>query len=283
MRRVQRIVWKAGLILAALSLLTVSVAAFTVPKGYATLPVDFSPVAGVQVRISSRWNAVMAQLPRNRLQSLGEMPDIPLGSMQIDNVILQDDFNFDGAGDIAILDGVGYGGVNLFYRLYTWDKQAGDFVEFKELLSNPTLTSTTQTLSTGQRSGPRWLTTDYRFHQGKPYIWSESMLVGGQGNLFVVSIYDERGRLLRKLLAHTDDPSSVDVQTPTATQTLHQDQVVLYSRPGRSHATQLRLKRGEKLTLLDYVQQADGSEWFRVRTQGSKALEKWVEWQALND
>ena len=38
-----------------------------------------------------------------------------------------DDFNFDGYDDIAILSGIGYGGVNMFYRIYITNDEKYEF------------------------------------------------------------------------------------------------------------------------------------------------------------
>lgn len=272
---------RVGIILLGISLLSLNAAAFTTPKGYANLPVSYSPVPKLNVRIEQQKNAVIAKLPNGKTQLLGEMPDVPEGSQEIDGLLLQDDFNFDGLGDVAVLDGVGYGGVNLFYRLYLWDKAAGKFQEFKETISNPTLTKETKTLSTGQRSGPRWYTTDYRFRNNKPYVYSESAMVGSAGDLYFAKLYNSVGKILKKVVAETQDPSSIDGKTPAAVRKIVVAKAPLYDKPDADSKTKMYLIKGDKPTLLDYRENEDGSEWFLIRFNGKKLVEKWVEWSAF--
>lgn len=267
-----------GLVLLGVSLNAV---AFTTPQGYATLPVTFSPTAKSEVVISQQGNTISAKLPSGKTQALGEMPDVPEGSQTIDGLVLQADFNFDGLGDVAILDGVGYGGVNLFYRLYLWNKATGKFQEYQETISNPTLTPETKTLSTAQRSGPRWYSTDYRFNKGKPYVWSEGTMVGTEGDLFFVKIYNSVGKLIKKVVADIQDASDVDDKSVAATRKITVAKAVLYSKPNTASKTKQYLIKGDTVTLLDYRENDDGSEWFLVRFKGKKVIEKWVEWGAI--
>lgn len=269
--------------LLSVSALSLSVFAFTNPKSYARLPVSFSPVSGVGVKISSQGNRVVAQLPAGKLQPLGELPDIPEGSMDMGALLLQDDFNFDGMGDVAVLDGVGYGGVNLFYRLYLWDAKMRQFSEFRETISNPTLTEATRTLCTGERSGPRWYTTDYRFEQGNAYVWAESMMVGNNGDLYLVRLKKPDGKVVRTLVADTQDPSGIDEKTPPARRLVTVKKAVLHDKPQHNATTAMHLTHGDEVELLDYVQNQDGSEWFKVRYQGKKVVEKWVQWESFNN
>lgn len=271
---------KPGIILLG-AMFALNAAAFTTPTGYAKLPVSYSPVAKVKVVIEQQKNAVIAKLPGGKTQPLGEMPDVPEGSQEIDGLLLQDDFNFDGQGDVAVLDGVGYGGVNLFYRLYLWDKTANKFHEFRETISNPTLTQETGTLSTGQRSGPRWYTTDYRFRKTKPYIWSESTMVGAEGDLYFAKLYNSAGKVLKTVVAETQDPSSIDEKTPQAVRKIVVGKAPLYDKPDAASKTSMYLVKGDKPTLLDYRENEDGSEWFLIRFKGKKLVQKWVEWSAF--
>lgn len=69
------------------------------------------------------------------------------------------DFNFDGVNDLAVLDGIGYGGVNLFYRLYFTEKASrtlrGSSSETVEM-TNLTLDPVTKTLVFTGKSGPAY-------------------------------------------------------------------------------------------------------------------------------
>ena len=273
--------FKVGAVL-GMSLLALNAAAFTTPKGYAELPVTFSPTTKLKVVVAQTDNAIQATLPNGKIQALGDMPDVPEGSQAIDGLLLQDDFNFDGAGDVAVLDGVGYGGVNLFYRLYLWDKAAGKFQETDETISNPTLTAATKTLSTEQRSGPRWYSTDYRFHKGQPYVWSEGVMVGSDGDLYFVKIHNVAGKVIKQVVAEAQDAASVDAKTVAATRKITVSKAVLYDKPDTANKTKMYLIKGDNVTLLDYRENDDGSEWFLVRFKGKKVVEKWVEWGAIS-
>jgi hypothetical protein len=272
---------KFGLVV-GMSLLTLNAAAFTTPKGEATLPVTVSPDTKLEVVISQQGNAISAKFPNGKTQALGEMPDVPEGSQTIDGLLLQADFNFDGYSDVAVLDGVGYGGVNLFYRLYLWNKTAGKFQEYAETISNPTLTPETKTLSTAQRSGPRWYSTDYRFTSGKTYVWSEGVMVGTEGDLYFVKIHNAAGKVIKKVVADTQDASSVDANSAAATHPIAVDKAVLYDKPNAASKTKQYLIKDDAVTLLDYRENDDGSEWFLVRFTGKKVVEKWIEWGAIN-
>ncbi|MBO0613907.1 XAC2610-related protein [Thiothrix fructosivorans] len=273
---------QVGLVGLGTSLLTLNAAAFTTPQGYAHLPVTFAPAPNVEVVISQQGNAISAKLPSAKTQALGEMPDVPEGSQTIDGLLLQADFNFDGQGDIAVLDGVGYGGVNLFYRLYLWNKASGKFQEYKETISNPTLMPETKTLSTAQRSGPRWYSTDYRFNKGKPYAWTEGMMVGTEGDLYFVKIHNAAGKVIKNVVADTQDASNVDANSVAATRTIAIEKAVLHDKPNVASKTKQYLIKDDAVTLLDYRENDDGSEWFLVRFTGKKVVEKWVEWGAIN-
>lgn len=272
----------AGLFLLGASLCSLNAAAFTEPQGHAKLPITFSPESKVNVVVEQQGNTIIAKLPKGKTQQLGEMPDVPEGSQTIDGLLLQADFNFDGYGDVAVLEGVGYGGVNLFYRLHLWNKAQSKFQEYKEPISNPTLTPETKTLSTAQRSGPRWYSTDYRFNKGKPYMWSEGAMVGTDGDLYFVKIYDSAGKVLKKVIADTQDSSDVTAKTPAAIRKITVDKAVLYDKPDAKTKTKMYLIKGDKVTLLDHREGDDGVEWFLVRFDGKKRVEKWVEWSALS-
>lgn len=271
---------KPSMLVAGLGLLVLGAAAFTIPKGYAKLPVTFSPVAGSKVTVKQQGSKVIATLPNGKTQSLGELPDVPEGAMEIDSLIIQDDFNFDGMGDVGLLEGVGYGGVNMFYRLFFWDKTAGRFQEFKQEVSNPTLTTATKTLNSAQRSGPRWYTTDFRFKNGKPYTWMETVVVSPEGDLYHARIYQPDGKLLKTLVAATTDPAGINEKTKPAVRKIVVDKAPLYSKADVATKTRMYVIKGDKVELLDYAAD-EQQEWFFIRYKGQQVVEKWVEASAL--
>jgi hypothetical protein len=98
----------------------------------------FTPLKSLEIKVSVVKGRVVAKHAwRQASQDLGawEKADFEPAT---DEVVFGD-FNFDGTTDVGVLEGVGYGGVNLFYRLYLYDKIAGKLVQFKTSVSNPTL------------------------------------------------------------------------------------------------------------------------------------------------
>lgn len=76
-----------------------------------------------------------------------------------------DDFNFDGIDDIAIISGVGYGGVNIFYRLYL--AKDNQYKTTNIEISNYKLYPQFQTVLSNYRSGPRTFNDLYKITQTK--------------------------------------------------------------------------------------------------------------------
>lgn len=227
------------------------------PKGYASLPIKFSPRAATPVALVKQGNKVQARLPGGKTQDLGELPNLEGVGIVPEGLLLQADFNFDGLGDVAVLDGVGYGGVNLFYRLYTWDKATGKFKAFKETISNPLLDAKTRIISTSQRSGPRWYSQDYRFIKGKPYLWQEGLMVGSEGDLYYVKTYNSVGKVLKKLVVEAAS-TPIDEKAVPATRKIAVDKAVLYIKADEKTKTKQYVVKGDKVTLLDYAESEEG-------------------------
>jgi hypothetical protein len=264
-----------GSVLLGLSLASPSIAAPVEPKGYAKLPVKFSPSASIPVSIVQQGKKVQAKLPGGKTQDLGDLPDLETVGIVPESLLLQSDFNFDGLGDVAVLDGIGYGGVNLFYRLYTWNKAVGKFKEFKETISNPMLDAKAKTINTSQRSGPRWYSKDYRIFNGKPYLWQDGVMVGSEGDLYFVKTYDSAGKMLKKVVVEAA-ATPVNETTVPAIRKIAAGKAVLYAKPDAKAKTKMYVIKGDKVTLLDYAENDDGSEWFLVRFKGKKTVEQWV-------
>ena len=74
------------------------------------------------------------------------------------------DIDFDGYPDLGVLDGVGYGGVNLFYRFWLADAQA-HYVPVG-LVSNPEADPASRTVRAASRSGPIWTSEVHRVEGG---------------------------------------------------------------------------------------------------------------------
>ena len=68
------------------------------------------------------------------------------------------DINFDGANDLAVLDGIGYGGVNMFYNYYIVNPETNQLEDYMELphVSNFYFNETEQSITSLYRTGPNW-------------------------------------------------------------------------------------------------------------------------------
>ncbi|MCX7634046.1 MAG: hypothetical protein N2Z22_12010 [Turneriella sp.] len=91
--------------------------------------------------------------------------------------LLLGDFNFDGHEDVAVLESIGYGGVNVFYRLWLWDNKVQQYQEFEHSISNPQLNGKRKSLLSGQRSGPRWYQTIYLAANGELEHYAEAAML----------------------------------------------------------------------------------------------------------
>ena len=100
-------------------------------------PFKFAPLAEQMVTIDQpAGSEVIAHLPNGKQQSLAVVETYE-ASDGIKNIALTNDFNFDGAQDLALLESSGYGGASLFYRLFLWDQETNNFQEFGEVVDNP--------------------------------------------------------------------------------------------------------------------------------------------------
>jgi hypothetical protein len=79
------------------------------------------------------------------------------------------DFNFDGRDDLAIPCSTGYGGVNIFYEVYQLKEPRWQRLDMT--VCNPVLDPKNKILRNDSRSGPAWYGTDYKFSQGKPWLY----------------------------------------------------------------------------------------------------------------
>lgn len=69
--------------------------------------------------------------------------------------VLLMDIDFDGYLDVGVLDGIGYGGVNLFWRFHRADPD-GTFSPVSGTVSNPERDDLMGTIISSSRSGPFW-------------------------------------------------------------------------------------------------------------------------------
>lgn len=156
-----------------------------------SLPTSFKPETGVIVRVSLKKEKIQIQINSEKAIEVGEL-DAGSGIAGNKPIIIAD-FNFDGAADLAVLDGIGYNGVNMFYHVYLWEKGQLRFRAVKETISNPVLYKELSLIVSAQRSGPRWYQTLYRVVKGEIYRYADAQMLNAP-ELWGLVFPDEKGQ-----------------------------------------------------------------------------------------
>lgn len=224
----------------------------------------------VNAILPSGKSQLLAELDPVDEEAMAGMPEFPVAQVA--------DFNFDGSNDVAILDGNGYGGVNLFYRLYLWNKASVSFQEFAEPISNPEIDNSKKTVTSSQRSGPRWFSTEYRSDKGKLYPAMETeMLSIGEDTFDYATFKNAAGKVTGHKITGEGDGD--------ATATIQIDKAWLYDKPNAGSKTKMYVIKGDTVTLLDWkAKEADSfgdDGWYLVRYKGRKTIEKWLDSASL--
>lgn len=141
----------------------------------AKFPLTFTPEKSLQVTVQLADGVAVAQLPAGKQQKLSAYDSTEVGVEAA--ALLVGDFNFDGYDDIAVLEGNGYGGVNLFYRIWLWQSKQQNFREFTTSISNPVLNSGSRMLISGHRSGPRWYQAVFAANAGTLLPYAEAQML----------------------------------------------------------------------------------------------------------
>lgn len=232
-------------------------------------------------------NTVIATLPGWKEQKLFELEPLEGEEAERFPVAQVGDFNFDETQDIAIRDGIGYGGVNVFYRVFFGDANGGKLKEFSEPVSNPVLDAEKQTLTSAQRSGPAWYSTVFRSMKGKLYPAMETqMLPVGDSVVEYVIMKDARGKVTgSKVVGEQQGDTATDyASAPAATATIQVEKAYLHDKPNSTSKTKMYVIKGDTVTLLDWKAKQDGGlgdGWFLIRYQGKKVIEKWIDSSSL--
>ena len=79
------------------------------------------------------------------------------------------DINFDGYPDIAIVTGEGYGGVNFFYDYYVFNPKTQLFEKFLNEVCNPNFKPQEKMIYSSCKSGPTYCDTTFTFN-GEKYV-----------------------------------------------------------------------------------------------------------------
>ena len=194
--------------------------------------------------------------------------------------VLVSDFNFDGWADIAVPSGIGYGGVNYFYNLYTFQPSGSRFapLEFPNDtgLCNPVLRATTRTIETDCKNGPRYYYTDFRFTGGKPYIYrsAEMVLLNAFGSdqylVYRIDTFNPSAQLLRSKIS--DDPH----RETAPLRYLPMTRAWLYTTPKASAITASYIVRNDPIRILE-VLDGEAGQWVKIAYQ-SRTLGRIVRW-----
>ena len=251
-------------------------------------PFQFAPEQGKTVEVAIKGEQVVAHLPAGKDQNIvpkdevaddGGMDDNRTEGAQVG------DFNFDGLQDVAILNGNGYGGVNLYYQVYCWDKAKQQFQALDEAVSNPALDVKTQELQSAYRDGPKWYSTTYRVAKGQLYPAVETQMVGTDGAWEYDEFKNPAGKVIgHKVVGESGSPAQKAEDAPNASAVIIADKAPLHDKPQASAQTKMYVIKGDKVTLLDWKAGDDGdfgAGWFLARYEGKKTLEKWIQGDAI--
>lgn len=230
------------------------------------LPLSFSPETSNAVKVFLKKGRIVLQVNQDKAVDVGEL-DTGAG-MTGNKPVITADFNFDGATDLAVLDGIGYNGVNMFYRLYLWEKGKKRFREIKEPIGNPVLFPQQKLIVSAQRSGPRWYQTLYKIVNGDVYLFAQGQMLNS-GDLWGVTFPDERGELGERAVVKPEwfDAPVIPVEHPEA-----------YYSPFYCNGEKVPAKgsaqdkKKELVTLVDF--RDDGAELL-IQAKGKKET-RWV-------
>ena len=251
-------------------------------------PFQFAPEQGKTVEVAIKGEQVVAHLPAGKDQNLVPKADVDDAGGMGDNhpaVAQVGDFNFDGLQDVAIRNGNGYGGVNLYYQVYLWNKAQQQFQALDEAVSNPALDVKTQELQSAYRDGPKWYSTTYRVAKGQLYPAVETQMVGTDGAWEYDEFKNPAGKVIgHKVVGESGSPAQKAEDAPNASAVIIADKAPLHDKPQASAQTKMYVIKGDKVTLLDWKAGDDGdfgAGWFLARYEGKKTLEKWIQGDAI--
>ncbi len=270
-------------ILIVLALLWLAVSAqaksysFSLEKPF-QVSVPLTAAAGDSIRLRVVGNKlevrVRVRLQRLALETLES--EIDRGDVRVD------DFNFDGYADIAVTNGSGYGGVNYFYTLYTYQPKISTFVAVSfpgyegGSLCNPVLRPALRQIEANCKSGPKYYLETFKLFAGRFYRAESGEMIlldGFQQNEFVIYQILEyapngqtTGASLRDISA---EPGAPLRYLPVA-------KAYLYTAPNTASKTQSYLVRGDAIRLIE-VRQVGERQWLRVAYL-SRKLGRIVRW-----
>ncbi len=189
------------------------------------------------------------------------------------------DLNFDGYNDLAIDTGIGYGGVNVFSRVFFWQPSNGqpNTGQFSDGLdiSNFGLNTAKKYLTSEYKSGPFHYQVSYKFDAQGPYKYKE---IVGPGPVAIVSFFSRSGKRIKRILV---DPNRLSQDDYTPAILSIAEKTYLYSKPVEEAKTKAYLIKGDKVTMLDVSEYP--YQWYKVRYEGKKPLVRWIKTDAVDD
>lgn len=116
------------------------------------------------------------------------------------------DANFDGLRDLLVETGIGYGGVNVFFKLLLGTQTGFEPSLAQSDLSNPEIDPTLKQIRTSTRSGPNWHLGVYEVEDQRPYLHMTTTAAGD--GVEYVRFLETDGSLAREMItdALADNP-----------------------------------------------------------------------------
>ncbi len=189
-----------------------------------------------------------------------------------------DDFNMDGYQDFAVDISYGYGGVNVFSDIYTFNANTGRFEKILEEVSNIQADPSTKTLRTSMKSGPRYISENYRFTNGKPYKYSKQLVMFN--GLDLVTIFDEPGNAIRKLVVDPADNEAGSGEFQPAVRKVLTKRAWLYKSANDNAKTRSYLIEGDEVEIHDAA--GDQYEWLKIHFKAKKkTIIRWMKAENL--
>jgi hypothetical protein len=187
--------------------------------------------------------------------ALPTLEDAASGSPAVGDLLIED-FDFDGFNDVGIPNGIGYGGVNIFYDIqrYNPSKKRLELIVAKDFeVSNPGFDRNNKILSSSARSGPAWYGSAYKFIAGKPYLHSSDtpvVLLGfaqTDGMIWQTTTYSPTRRVLKTELTEENAKG----QSGAVFRSIPMARADLYSAPKDSAKTGRYIIRGDMVRILE--------------------------------
>ena len=175
------------------------------------------------------------------------------------NLVEVDDYNFDGYSDIAIISGIGYGGVNIFREYYFYDPKDRNYHKFSKALTNIEVNRQKETLTSNAKVGARFIEAEYKIKGGIPILsWEKELVLE---NLFVIRAYNEKG----KKTETTYEPSSMAIGVEKA---------YFHSKPNEKNREKGYVVKDDKVEIIGID---NNYAWLKIKYKtNKKSYIKWI-------